>query len=716
MVHSRPLRFTATSVSNLPPTMLKYLLSLSLACTALLVYAEPATAPAKHAITHEDVWLTKRLGAPVPSPDGKWVVYSVTDPAYDAKEQWSDLWIKSLVDDSPARRLTFSKGGEGGVAWSPDCTQLVFSAKRDSDEVGQLYRLNLSGGEAERITNIAAGVGSAKFSPDGKSLLFVCPVYPGAADEEANVKAAKERKDRKYNVRAYDQFPPRFWNHWLDERKPHLFVQEARAGAKARDLLAGTALAALPGFGGSNGSESQNLEAEWTPDGSGVVFAAATNHDEAARAPVAVQLYVVDVKGGEPRRLTHDAWSYGQLAFSPDGHWLLCASDPNTPGKVYDLARLTRFPWPFREERRLLTGGLDRSVANFAAPAGTDRIYFTFEHAGLEQLHSVSYAGDDVRDEPSPATGSIASLRAGGAALLGTWESAVCPMELYAFNGAPKRLTSINAERAAAIDWLPVEHFWFKASDGRDIHNMIVKPAGFDPAKKYPLFVIMHGGAANMWHDGFVLRWNYHLLAGSSYVVLLTDYKGSTGYGEEFARSIQLDPLRGPANEINEAADEAIRRYSFIDGSRQAAAGASYGGHLANWLQATTTRYKAIVSHAGEMDLVMQWGTSDSIYGREINGGSPVWGDSKVWVEQSPVMQGGNHAKGTGFKTPILITVGEQDFRVPMNNALMNFATQQRLGVPSRLLVFPEAGHWILRGEDSRYWYREVQAWLARWL
>jgi len=219
-----------------------------------------------------------------------------------------------------------------------------------------------------------------------------------------------------------------------------------------------------------------------------------------------------------------------------------------------------------------------------------------------------------------------------------------------------------------------------------------------------------------MWKDQFVLRWNYHLLAAPGYVVLLTDYKGSTGYGEAFARAIKLDPLKGPADEINEAADQAIARYSFIDATRQAAGGASYGGHLSNWLEATTTRYKAIISHAGEMDLVMQWGTSDSIYGREVNSGSPVWGNSPVWREQSPVMQGGNHDKGTGFVTPILITVGEKDYRVPINNALLNFATEQRLGVPSKLLVFPDAGHWILKGEDSRYWYSEVHAWLAKYL
>ena len=494
-------------------------------------------------------------------------------------------------------------------------------------------------------------------------------------------------------------------------------MQEAAAGATAHDLLAGSKLAASPGFGGSFGDDGQNLEAEWAPDGSAVVFTAVLNREVAARANVNTQILQVAATGGEPQRLTNDTNSYGQLAFSADGKTLFCVTDPNTADKIYDLSRLASFPWPFNAAgRKVLTATLDRAVSRYALPAGSDRVYFTFEHAGLEQLHSVGYAGGDVRDEASPATGSIGGLGAGGKALTGLWESAVSPPEVYSFNGAPKALTSFNAAKAAAIDWLPVEHFTFKASDGREIHNMIVKPAGFDPAKKYPLFVVIHGGAANMWHDAFVIRWNYHLLGAPGYVVLLTDYKGSTGYGEEFARAIQFDPLKGPADELNEAADEAVKRYGFIDGTRMAAGGASYGGHLANWLQATSTRYKCIISHAGEMDLVMQWGTSDSIFGREVNSGTPVWGDSKVWHDQSPVMQGGNHDKGTGFLTPVLITVGEQDFRVPMNNALMNFATQQRLGVPSRLLVFPEAWHWILRGEDSRYWYGEVHAWLAKYL
>ncbi|MEI6107223.1 MAG: S9 family peptidase [Opitutae bacterium] len=692
----------------------KFLVLLGL--TASLLFAAE-TPVAKHAITHEEVWLMKRVGAPVPSPDGQWVVYSVTEPAYDAKEQWSDLWLKSLTADTPARRITYSKSGEGGASWSPDGRKLAFTAKREGDEAGQIYLLDLAGGEAERLTTLTLGARQPKWSPDGRQLLFVSEVYPGNTSEDEVKKSAKDRKDRKYNARAYEQFPPRFWNQWLDDKKVRIFVMEAKAGAKARDLLAGSKLAARPGFGGSQGEDGQALEAEWTPDGTAVVFSASINRDTAARAPVTAQIFSVPSTGGEPQRLTDDASSYGSLSFAPDGKTLFCLTEPNTPGEVYDLSRLASFPWPFQAAgRKLLTANLDRSISRFVLPKGSERVFFTFEHAGLEQLHSVGYAGGDIRDEASPATGSIGGLSAGGATLVGTWDSAVSPAEIYAFNGGPRRLTSINTDKAAVLDLPALEHFVFQAPDGRSIHNMIVKPAGFDPAKKYPLFMVIHGGAANMWHDTFVLRWNYHLLAGSDYVLLLTDYKGSTGYGEEFARSIKLDPLKGPADELNAAVDEAVKRYGFIDGSRLAAGGASYGGHLANWLQATTTRYKCIISHAGEADLIMQWGTSDSIFGREVNGGGPVWGDSRVWREQSPLLQAGNHEKGTGFKSPILITVGEVDFRVPLNNALTWFALNQRLNVPSKLLVFPEAGHWILRGEDSRYWYGELHAWLAKYL
>ena len=274
----------------------------------------------------------------------------------------------------------------------------------------------------------------------------------------------------------------------------------------------------------------------------------------------------------------------------------------------------------------------------------------------------------------------------------------------------PRPLTSFTAARAAKIDWQPVREFWFTDTKGKRIHSFVALPPDFDPAKKYPLFVLIHGGPHGAWRDQFVIRWNYHLLAAPGYVVLLTNYTGSTSFGEKFAQDIQGDPLEGPAREINEAADEAIRQFPFVDATRQVAGGASYGGHLSNWLATTTTRYKALVSHAGLYDLKTQWLTSDVVYSRERNMGGPAWEGGAGWKAQSPFFRSAN------LKTPILVTVGERDFRVPMNNALEFWSVLKRQKVPSRLIVFPDENHWVLKGENSRFFYREVQAWLAKWL
>jgi dipeptidyl aminopeptidase/acylaminoacyl peptidase len=689
---------------------MRLLAGLALAVLAL----SPLGAQTKRPIAHEDVWLMKRVGAPKASPDGAWAVFSVTNPAYDPKEQSSDLWIKSLNDDRPARQITFTKGSEGGVAWAPDSRRLAFTAKREGDEAAQIYVLDLAGGEAERWTTLTLGARAPKWSPDGTKLLFVSEVYPGITDEAALAKEAKARKERKSTARGYDRFPIRAWDHWLDDRKACLFVMDAKAGAASKNLLAGSKLLDDPGSRGAVEDDGVTLDGVWTPDGEGVVFTTPVNLNQAAFAEVETHLFLVGAKGGEPKRLTTAHRDHAQPAFTPDGKSLLCLTSP-VDGAVYHAAKLTRFPWPFEEKAVVLTASLDASISRFVLRG--DRAWFTYEHAGLERLHSIPVGGGEVRDEASPETGCIGALSAGGGRLVGLWESATHPPEIHALTeqGA-KALTAFNAEKAAALDWQGVEHLWTTSKKGRKLHSMLVKPAGFDAAKKYPLFVVIHGGAASMWRDAFVLRWNYHLLARPGYVLLLTDYTGSTGYGEAFAQAIHLDPLKTPGDEVNEAADDAIQRFPFIDGTRQAAAGASYGGHLANWLQATTTRYKAIVSHAGEMDLALQWGVSDGIHHRELTNGGPPWSASKVWRDQSPLYQAGNQAKGTGFKTPILITVGELDYRVPIPNALMNYAVQQRLQVPSRLVMFPDENHWILKGENSRVWYQEVHGWLEKWL
>ena len=660
---------------------------------ALLLAGSPAVAEPepRHPITHEDVWLMKRPGAVAVSPDGRWIVVSVSEPAYEDDKKRSDLWIVPSDGSAAPRRLTSGKSAEGDPVFSRDSTRLAFSGKREGDETPQIYLLELAGGEAQRVTDWATGARAPRFSPDGRSILFVGLTYPGAGSDEDNRKAAAERKERKYNVRTYDSFPIRHWDRWLDERRPTLVVQPLDGATPARDLLAGSALRAGRGFGGNLGQSGETIEAAWTPDGNG---------------------------GGEQRRLTGSEGDYSAPSFTDDGMTLLAKVRPASERYVYKAARLVSWTWPSLGQRRLLTADFDESVGDYAVAPDGRRVLFLADRAGHVQLFEASLAGGRTAGLGKLDSGTYSRLAVGGTAdvpvIAALWGSAVSPHEVGRIEPATGRwsaLSTFNTERAAAIDWLPVEEFWFDSKRGKRIHSLLVRPPAFDPNRKYPLFVLIHGGPHGMWKDDFIFRWNYHLLARPGYVVLLTNYSGSTGYGEDFARSIQGDPLAGPAAEINQAADEAIRRYPYIDGSRQAAGGASYGGHLANWLAVTTDRYRALVSHAGLYDLRSQWTTSDIVYHRERNIGGPAWKSSlKTWRDQSPFY------RSEKLGTPILLTYGEQDFRVPLNNGLEFWTILQRQDVPSRLVVFPDENHWILKGENSRYFYQEVHDWLAKYL
>jgi dipeptidyl aminopeptidase/acylaminoacyl peptidase len=426
--------------------------------------------------------------------------------------------------------------------------------------------------------------------------------------------------------------------------------------------------------------------------------------------------------GDEPRRITAGPGSYGRPTFSRDGRTLFATFQPDTE-RVYNLTRLASWTWaavsdpkrPSAATRRILTDGFDRSVGDFVPAPGGRSLYALAEDQGRQKLFAVPVTSGPVREVGTLTTGTLAAFDAARTApvIVGTWESAVNPPELVRIDSASGKRTALsnfNGARAATIDWQPLREFWVTSSRGARIQSFLALPPDFDPSRTYPLFVLLHGGPHSMWMDQFVIRWNYHLLAQPGYVVLLTNYTGSTGFGEKFAQGIQGDPLAGPSLEVNQAADEAIRQFPFIDGSRQVAGGASYGGHLANWLAVSTTRYKALVSHAGLFDQAQQWGTSDTIWGRERNAGGPPWEGSEVWTKQNPLSRAGN------LKTPMLVTVGERDYRVPMNNALQLWSALQRMKVPSRLIVFPEENHWVLRGENSRFFYREIHTWLARWL
>ena len=680
----------------------------------LAASAASAEDTAKHPITHEDVWLMKRVGTPALSPDGRLVVVAVAEPAYDDSAKASDLWLVPADGSAPPKRLTFSTGTESNPAWSPDSRRIAFTAKRDGQDEPQVYVLDIAGGgEAERVTKVATGASRPLWRPDGQAILFSSMTFPGAMNDLDNRKQLEERKARKYNARVFDQFPIRHWDRWLDERRPTLMLQVLGDTSDAQDLLAGSALRNSRGFGGDLDNDGDQLQATWSPDGSTIVFAATTARDESARADVQTALYAMPAAGGEPRKVAGGEASYSQPQFAADGSALYARSTPQTKF-VYNDERLVRFDWADPSPRPVAFG-FKRSVGSFQVSPDGETVYLVAEDEGHDRIYLLPSTGGEARELGRLESGSLSGLQVEGTedapVVVGTWGNTVSPPEVMRIepaDGARRAITAFNAERVATIDWAPIQEFWFESRRGRRIHNMIALPPGFDPAKKYPLFVLIHGGPHTMYKDEFFIRWNYHLLAAPGYVVLMTNYTGSTGFGEAFAQAIQGDPLAGPADEINQAADEAIRRYPFIDASRQAAGGASYGGHLTNWLAVSTERYRALVSHAGLYDLKTQWTTSDIAYSRERNLGGPPWQGDAAWKDQSAFW------RSKKLKTPILVTFGERDFRVPYNNGLEFWTVLQRQQVESRLVIFPDENHWILKGENSRYFYKEVQDWLAK--
>ena len=702
------------------------ILAVVLTVLSLATIAEPATpqtagVPAKKPLTHETLWMMKRVGAPIPSPDGKWVLFNVVEPAYDPDKAVSDLWLMPADGATPPRRLTQTKASEAGAVWSPDSTRIAFSTKREDDTVPQIYILDVAGGgDAERFTSLSTGAANPQWRPDGKAILFESSVYPNTVDDEGNKKAEAERKARKYNVRTYEHFPdgtgtsgwmrnsrPSWCSRWRQDRRLRTFSPGPR-WRRLRDSQDRRARRATP--------ESRSHRSGVRMDKRSYFRQRLTVGRLLIRS-LRHHLYRMAATGtSEPREVVAQSGDYDSAAFSPDGGRLFFLWEPQNE-EVYNLPRLESTEWPAAGSATLVARDLDRAVEKFAITPDGHTVYALVGDGANEGLYEVPASGGKPRPVLQPAVGGYTNLsipaKAPAADLIATYGSSVSPAEIVRIDvqkATHTNLTNIDTAVAATIDWQAPQHFTFKSTKGRMIHNMIVLPAAFDATKKYPLVTLIHGGAASNNPDQIGLRWNYHLLAAPGYVILLTDYTGSTGFGEQFARNIKGDPLKTPGEEINQAVDEAIKRYPFIDGTRLAAAGASYGGHLANWMEATTTRFRCIVSHAGEVDLTSQWGMSDGIYGRELTNGGPPWEGNPIWREQSSITYAAK------FKTPILLSIGERDFRVPIGNTLENWSALQRMKVPSKLLVWPDAWHWILKPEDSRHFYDEVEAWLAKYL
>ncbi|WP_435017374.1 S9 family peptidase [Tundrisphaera sp. TA3] len=681
-----------------------------------LAAASPAMA-AKRAMTVDDLLAVKGVSDPQVSPDGKHVVYVVSELDKATQKSNSDLWIVPTAGGEP-RRLTTSPGPDNHPRWSTDGRSIVFTSARGGSM--QAWQLPIDGGEARQVTKLPIDIDGPIVSPKGDKIAFAARVYPGkspAETAEIDERKAKEKSQ----VKIYDRLMIRHWTEWDDGKRSHLFVADLATG-EARDLTPKFDRNTPPApFGGSS-------DYAFSPLGNELAFTAEPAVDPALSTNT--DIWIVSTSGNTPVNLSEDnPGADAQPAYSPDGEYLAYLSQARAGFEADRWALMVRD----RDDGSTsdVTAPLDRSVASFAWGAthqvtkpfeGVSRdLVAVFDDAGSLVVRRIGVLSDEdghllsaIRPEAiGGGTNTSAQAVPGSDAIVFAHAASDAPAEIARANpdgSAMEPLTKHNAPLVADLDVHHVERFDFKGADDDAVSGWVLKPPGFDPSKKYPVAFLIHGGPQGAWHDEWHGRWNYQMFAAPGYAVVAINPRGSTGYGQRFTDQISQDWTGRVYTDLMAGLDHALKTYPYLDGSNVAAAGGSYGGFMANWIAGHSDRFKALVSHAGVFDLPSMYGTTEELWFAEWEFGGTPWEQPKRYHDQSP----SNFAEG--FKTPTLVIHGALDFRVPEAQGFGMFTTLQRRGVPSRLVYFPDEGHWILKPANRIVWWREVHAWMAQYL
>ncbi|MEM6638711.1 MAG: S9 family peptidase [Pseudomonadota bacterium] len=671
--------------------------SVVLFLTATVCAAEPFTA--------ERLVTLDRVGGPAVSPDGTSVVYTLRKTDLEADKGRYDLWM-SPVAGGDARQLTTHTANDTSPAWSPDGRHVLFLSKRGDST--QVWRLPLSGGEAQAVTDLPLGVSSFRLSPDAKTLVVSLSVYLDCDDLACTVDRNNAAKESKVSAKHYDQLFMRHWDHWLDDTRSQLFsIPLDDDGVAAGEPVRVTLLDADVPSRVWGGHEEYVI----SPDGDTLFFAARLRD---ANEPTSTNFDIYKTslkKPREPKNLTADnkAWDTEPL-ISPDGRYLVYKA-MSRPGFEADQFQLV-----LRNLKSgissVLTESWDRSPSSIAFAPDGKSILMTAQDVGHKTLWRVALDGG------APVKlvdgGTIGGFDAADGKIIYAQRSLTSPSELHVLDnasGKSRRITNASLRMLEDVEMGEYEQFAFDGAGGDTVHGFVVKPVGFKRGRSYPVAFLIHGGPQGSFSNNFHYRWNPQTYAGQGFAVVMIDFHGSTGYGQAFTDSISDDWGGKPLEDLKLGLAAALEKYSFLNGERVCALGASYGGYMINWIASQwPDRFRCLVNHDGVFDNRSMYFATEELWFPEWEHGGPYFQNPEGFEKHNPALFVDQ------WQTPMLVIHGELDYRVPVTEGIAAFTALQRQGIESRFLYFPDENHWVLKPNNSIHWHKQVNDWLHHYL
>ena len=662
----------------------------------VLVLVVLALAKEKAPFTIEALYQLKSVSSPTISPDGRYIAFSVTTFNLSAGSSNSEIYLMRL-DGQQQRRMTVNDAADFAPQWSPDGRFIYFISTRSGE--AQIWRIPVSGGEAEQITDFPMGVEDYVIAPNGKWIAFSTKVFPECgADGDCNKALQEDLENGPVQAHLADRLFYRHWNFWKDGKRTHTLLYDMNAKTY-RDVTPGDYDAPSFSLGGLTGFA-------FSPDARELCFV--SNHDSNEWETTNKDLWLVPTTGGEPRNITDANEAYdGEPLYSPDGRYIAFKMQ-KIPTYESDRFRLVLYDRRTGQQT-VLTESFDYWVDAFAWAPDSRSIYFTAEVKGHVPLYKVDIRSRKIRQILDVKTIDDFVISPDGKWVVLTRRSVGEPREIWRATTRGKklqRLTFFNKAIEDSVDIRPAEEMWIPSPTGRKIHTFIVKPHNFDPHKKYPLILNVHGGPQGMWADAF--RGDWQVYPGAGYIVAFPNPHGSTGYGQEFTAEISGD-WGGKVYQDVMAVADSLARLPYVDENRMGAMGWSYGGYMMMWLEGHTTRFKAIAAMMGVYDLPAMYGATEELWFPQWDLKGTPW-TSDLYQKWSP------HNYAANFKTPCLVITGELDYRVPYTQSLEFFTALQKQGVPSRLIVFKYDGHWPNYIRSMPVYYNAHLEWFHKYL